>query len=379
MYSVFVSATYDYAAACVPRQLSRNTNYCTLTILSSQEAHIVISTIEESIYFTLPPGQVYKNEYYEDLHPIQGMESKAIRISSDTELQVLIYKTETSRHYNDMYQVPNHIRKNNTYFTSSHPGHSYCHTSYTKQFYLITSFCDATYIQIIQQDGTTYELDLPIFGTFVQRTTDRHDHLAMGTKITSNKPINVVSGNLCVYNLGGGTHDYPWAYVSSIPSVSLIGQQYIVPNIIHKDMNSAGYSLAVVATENDTIVESNGEFETLDEGETALFEYPLIDRSITVNCSRNCLVVQYSKLMHVTPSSTYVTGLFMHNVLLENDFSTSALYTTLDEYPTSYISLVVKGESPGDDLYLNGTPLGNLSWTPITGYSTAELAMPRGV
>ena len=182
---------------CVPHTLSTNTNYCTLTILSAQEANIVLSTAEETISFTLPPGQVYNKEYDENLHPIQSMKNKAIRISSDMELQILIYKTEFYTYYNDVYMVPNHIRQNNTYFTSSHPGFQYCDTSRTKQFYLVTSFYDDTFIQILQQDGTIYELDLP---TFAQSSTDKANHLAMGTKITSDKPINVVSGILCVTN-----------------------------------------------------------------------------------------------------------------------------------------------------------------------------------
>ena len=360
---------------CVPRQ-STDTNYCKLTILSAQEANINISTVQETISFTLSPGQVYEKDYDVDLHPTQGIENKAIRISSDTELQILIYKTEFFSYHNDVYMVPNHIRQNNTYFTSSHPGHTNCGSTRTKQFYLVTSFYDNTSIQVLQQDGTTFELDLPTFGTFVQRTTDSGDYLAMGTQITSDKPINVVSGKLCVYNQGGGGTNYRGTYISSMPPVESLGQQYIVPNIIHQTIDSAGYSIAVVATEDDTSVESNGDFETLHQGETALFEYPLIDRSIAVNCSRNCLVTQYSKHMYQSP---FDFGLFMQNILPENDFTTFALFTTLDVYPTSYISLVVTGESPGDDLYLNGTSLGYLNWTAINGYSTAELAIPSGV
>ena len=371
-----VSATYEYTAACVPHSGNSERNYCSITLLSSTQASVEISTVNETISFTLPPGQVYEKDYDEDLHPTQGMENKAIRISSDVELQILVYKSELDSYHSDVYMVPNHIRQNNTYFTSSHPGLSYCGTSYTKQFYLVTSFYDNTSIQILQQDGTTYEFSLPIFGTFVQSSTDPDDHLALGTEISSNKPINVVSGNLCLRNQGGGSASFVGTYVSSMPCVASLGQQYIVPNIIHEDMNSAGYSLTVVATEDDTTVDSNGDFESLDQGETALFEYPLTDKSITVNCSRNCLVTQYSKFLNEDP---FYFGLFMQNILPENDFTTSSLFNTLDVVPSSYVSLVVKGESPGDDLYLNGSSLGYLNWTSINGYSTAELAFPSGV
>ena len=69
----------------------------------------------------------------------------------------------------------------------------------------------------------------------------------------------------------------------------------------------------------------------------------------------------------------------MQPVLSDNEFSTSAYFTTLDVAPVSYLSLVVKGESPGDDLYLNGISLGYLDWVATNGYSTAELAIPLGL
>ena len=356
--------------------ISGATNYCQLTILSVTEANINIHTAEETISFTLPPGQVYKKDYGEDLHPTQGMENKAIRVSSDVELQVLIYKTESSRHQNDIFMVPNHIRENNTFFTSAYTGLIDCSSAYVKQFYLVTSFYNNTSVHIQQQDGTTYDLDLPTFGTFVQSTMDENDHLAMGTKITSNKLINIVSGKLCVRN-NAGSLSWIGTYASSMPSTDGLNQQYIAPNIIHEDMNAIGYSITVVATEDGTTVESDGEAETLDEGQTAIFEYPLIDKSIFINCSKNCLVTQYSK--HAYESSSAWSGPFMQTLLSENDFSTSHFFTTHDSYPISYLSLVVKGEAPGDDLYLNGTSLGYLSWNPIHGYSSAELAIPQGV
>ena len=118
---VLVSATYEYTAACVPKGYASDQNYCKLTIISANLANINISTAEETISFTLPPGQVYEKDYDYDLHPTQGMENKAIRIASDVEVQAIVYKTDSIHRYNDVYMVPNHIRENNVYFISSHP------------------------------------------------------------------------------------------------------------------------------------------------------------------------------------------------------------------------------------------------------------------
>ena len=349
-----------------------------LTILSSTEANIDVCTAEETISFTLPPGQVYKNEIYGDFDPIEGIQNQAIRIFSDVDVQVLIVKKEANDHYTDSYMVPNDVHESNTYFTSAHPGgiSSYCSSNYSQQFYHVASFYDNTTIHVEQQNGAIYDLDLPAFGTFLQSTTDHEYHLAMGTMITSNKPINVVSGTRCVIN-----NEQRWSrsgtYASSVPSLEFLGQEYIAPNIIYQYSYFAGYSITVVATEDDTIVESDEDAKILDQGETAIFEYPSIGRSIFVTCSKRCLVTQYSKVKDEGDSAH--SGHFMQNLLSETDFSTSHYFTTLDQDPVSYLSLVLKGEAPGDDLYLNGASLDYLNWNPIHGYSTAELAIFPGV
>ena len=266
-------------------------------------------------------------------------------------------------------------QENNRYFTTTYPyTASYC-VGYTHQFYLVTTFHNDTSLGIVQKDGTTYNVDLPEFGTFLQVTEDPNDHLADGTLITSNKPINVVSGNLCLANFVDifdvGT------YISNMPAVNSLGFEYVVPKIIHQDTSPPGYSVSVVATEDNTSVEIGGEIEILDQSKSVTFEYPLTDTSMFVNCSKPCLVVQYSKCMYI--SSTTRAGMFMQAVLSENELVTSSYFTTLEVYPLSYISLVVKGESPGDDLYLNGTSLGYLNWAASNGYSTAEMAIPLGV
>ena len=199
----------------------------------------------------------------------------------------------------------------------------------------------------------------------------------MGTVIISTKPINVVSGTTCVYNNEDWPNNKRGTYAASVPSSEFLSQKYVVPNIIQQYMDDVGCSITVVATDDGTIVESDGDSRTVDRGETAIFEYPVMDRSIFVTCSKNCLVTQYSKVM--SEGSSIWSGLFMQNLLSENDFSTSHFFTTLDMYPVSYLSLVLKGEAPGDDLYLNGASLDYLNWNPIHGYSTAELAIPEGV
>ena len=348
--------------------------------MSPEEATIEINTAEESVSFTLLPGQIYQREFDEILHPIQDVENKAIRIRSSNELQVLMYKSEcwaTDYVFNGAYMVAKQKEQNNLYFTAADPAIGYFCSSGNEiqQFYLITSFFYETSIHVVQKDGMAYSVDLPEFGTLFQKTTSGTDFWGIGTRIMSDKSINVVSGNLCVRKHADSLN-IVGTYISNIPPVYSLGQQYILPKIIHEDLIPPGYSVSVVATADNTTVNIEGEEEILDQGDSLTIDYHKIDQSVSVNCSEKCLVVQYS--LHSRPAERQA-GMFMMPMLPDHEFSIAAYFTTLDVYPTSYVSLVIKGESPGDDLYLNGTSLGYLNWTATIGYSTAELAIPRGV
>ena len=179
--------------------------------------------------------------------------------------------------------VPNQVRANITHFTSAYSDGEIgeCEIGHIHQFYLVTSFYDETSVSIVQQDGTSYELVLLTFGTYTQKTADYTNHLADGTHIVSNKPINVISGNLCGYNNLTGVPSGKGKYTSSVPDVQSLGQEDIVPNITGNPsaLATLGYAVHVIATEDNTIVASDGDVFLLDQGETALFEYPFMKRS----------------------------------------------------------------------------------------------------
>ena len=344
-----------------------------MIITSRYTASVAIHTSTSSSSFTLSPGEQYVSEFDDHFFPNIDVESKAIRITSDMSLQVLLYKYTSAAFHRDVYMVPSQMGSQNEYFTSAYfrSSATQCSIDRSKQFYLVSSFYDETWVNVTQQDGTVYEVELPEYGTFVRKTFESENRLAEGTKITASKPINVVSGNLCLANpadgVGGDT------YASNIPDTLSLGQEYIVPNIIGPTETSAGYSVSVLATEDQTIVQSDSQVHTLNQGESAILEYDYHNVSVFANCSKPCLVVQYSK------SITNFFGLFMQQILSEREFSTSSYFTTLDSHPVSYLSLVLTGESPGDNLYLNGTSLGYLGWRPINGYTTAEMVIPQGI
>ena len=75
---------------------------------------------------------------------------------------------------------------------------------------------DYTTITIQPQNGSSFEVALPDFGTFTSVSFDNTDPIASGTRITSDAPITVVSGNLCETN----SLDFG-VYLSSIPPITI--------------------------------------------------------------------------------------------------------------------------------------------------------------
>ena len=329
-------------------------------------ASVEIRTVNNHITMILPPGQVHLQDFG-NFNPTLGVESKAIRITSDVELQIVVYKSNSW--FSDAHKVPSVPSNSSIYFTTAYMGDGTiggCSSSSEKEFYLVTFFYDDTFISVIQQDGVTYEAQLRSYGTFIQTTTSPSNHIASGTMISSSKPINVISGNLCIQNNAG--YGVTGTCALNIPTVESLGKVYVLPRIISSDFLETGFSVSVVATTDNTTVESDGEVQFLNQGQTEIFDYPFLNRSIIVNCSEQCLVAQYSK----SQGRSRKYGLFMLPTLPDREFST---YFSSLEVHQSRLSLVVLGESPGDDLFLNGESLGYLNWTAINGYSTAEMTI----
>ena len=195
--------------------------------------------------------------------------------------------------------------------------------------------------------------------------------IADGTQIASNVPINVVSGNLCEDYTSSGQRS--GSLISSIPPVSNIAKEYIVPHLISQNIASPGFYLTVVAVDDNTMVEFDGETTILPfVGNSVTFDRDNAREWMYLNCSKNCLAAQFSLTV------IDVFGRIMMSLLPAENFYTWAFFTTLDIHSTSYISLVVEGEDPGSDILLNGDSLAYLNWTALHGFTTAETAIAQG-
>ena len=362
---------------CIPshRHLVSSANTCDMHVHCGQEpTNVTIATYIYTQLLTLQPGEVRKISFGKEMFPSAGAESKAVRLMSNAEIQVLIYKdsyndpVHPSNQYNGVYQVPSDRASGMLFFTIASDKQTCSLESAGNHFYLVSTFYDNTLIEVTYQNGLSFEVTLPAYGTFTEATFNYLDMLAGGTQISSNASINVVSGNLCE-SFGGSSG----SLISSIPPVANLANNYMVPHLIGSTALSPGFYLAVVAVEHDTVVEFDGETTTLPTaGSSVTFDRSNAREWMFVNCSNDCLAVQFSM---VEPQ---IFGRFMMSLLPSQNFYTWVFFTTLNISSLSYISLVVEGEAPGSGILLNGVPLGGLYWSTFQGYATTERAISQG-
>ena len=286
-------------------------------------------------------------------------------------VQVLVEKSDSfGSFFNDVYQALELELSGLEYFTQAYIPDISCSGSYYKQFFSVVSFFNDTIVEVASADGVQYEKNLGDFGTYTEMTTFSGDHLARGTRVQSSKPVNVISGNLCVINSASGDAEAD-TYLSSIVPNTALMNEYIIPSITTGSGEHPGYSVSVVAIENDTDVEFNRTLvQELRAGEAVTFEIPYSNKWSLVNCSITCSVVQFAKSIRGT------AGTFMTQIQPLQEFYTSAYFTTPDFHNT-YLSIVVEGtEDP--ELILNGIPVDDVTWGTVAGYRTGTITVTHG-
>ena len=365
-----IPGQYEYAATCLPTHIlnTPTASDCTIYIHTGQcAASVTVNTASSTETITLQSNEVHKVDFNASMFPVNGSESKAIRIESSAKVQVLVSKNADQ--FSDVYEVP-HSDSNALQFVTSGYNKGHCISPFlANQFYIVTTVYDDTTITIQPENDTSFHVVLPSFGTFTTVSFDETNFIASGTLIMSNAPITVISGVLCEWNPDGTYSGQDGSYISSIPPISNLADQYVIPSLRSQDPASPGFSLQVVATDSNTTVEFDGNVVELDSlGNSATFELDNRTDWMSLDCSKHCLVAQYTKPL----GAGHRYGMFMLSLLGANEFYLSSTFTTLDiQGSQSYISIVVEGKAPGTGILLNGDSLGDLDWGTIDNYATA--------
>ena len=330
----------------------------------------------------MAPGEILTQELDVTLmQPVNGAESKAIRIESDVEIQVMIYKIDNHRlnsDFVDAYDVSELQDAGEgemVHFTSSIDNTACTTRSYTSQFLVVVSFFDNTDVTLTLKNGTVFQATLSAFGTYSLKTGDATETVARGTRINSSAPVNVISGVGCDH-----TPESAATFISNIPQVDNLAQHYLVPYQLTDTSTIPDSNVQVLATEPDTDVSCQGALRYLEEpGDSTLCYQVRGTKWISVNCSKPCLVTQYTR------SEAFLDGSFMLLPLPSRYFYTSTLFTSVNITASqasvaSFINVAVEGEGdPSEDLLLNGNRMNWTEWDTLDGFSVGAMPIEPGL
>ena len=228
-----------------------------------------------------------------------GIENKAFRVNSTQDIRVVVSNFYTG---GDAYLAfPYGAADSNGNFTFMAAAHQpESSSNYGKSFFVVASGFDDTDVTIYgpSASGGWLFQETVTLSRLQTKVVDSKQNDITGSLITANKPISVVSG--MDYSRINGINGPDSMYLS-IPPIQFLSNRHIVPPIAGRD-SAAGYFVRVIsATEDNTIhiynnsgntwmdpiTKSGGQLEEVDVSNTS--------STLSINCSRPCLVVQYNK------------------------------------------------------------------------------------
>lgn len=179
-----------------------------------------------------------------------------------------------------------------------------------------------------------------------------------GTKIQSNNPIGVLSGNQCDKVI---SDDCDFS-VAMLPPVTKWGRKFVVPSINPTRV----MVLRVVPSENDVRIELLSNITDIIYPATSnTIEVRLLSLDVTiVYCSKPCLVVQFSAdtFMTLVPPIEQFSRQYILETPSLKSFSNYALITI----ETKYASGLRYNGNPVPGAFRTITDRQNISWTSIT-------------
>eukprot|EP00058_Branchiostoma_floridae_P010573 XP_002596061.1 hypothetical protein BRAFLDRAFT_118067 [Branchiostoma floridae] len=249
----------------------------------------------------------------------------------------------------------------------------------------IVGINDGTTVNIVPTQDVTFDGTAYTAGQTITVNLDRLRTLQVqsdadltGSKITSDKNVAVLSGNLFVVvgNGQSGTGDH---IVEMIPPVDTWGKEFVTVPLIKR---SAGDKFRVIAARDNTQVDVTSQnTQTLNAGE--FWEFGAAsDEYLHVLASEPVILMQYSK---TGDADNTATDPFMVMIPPLQQFAADYTFATtqLISDPASlthHLNIAIK-DSEKAGLRLNGNPLDpGVTWTPIPGtaWSGARLDIPDG-
>ena len=348
---------------------------CRLSISAANStAHVNITTIDDDLFLTLQPSEIYIMNFDEKYIPQNGTENKGVMISSSHEIHVFVEQLDLF--YDPPYRFDStqvlpqqKLTGPIDYFLSSYMNPtSACSLSYNIQFYTMAAEVQ-THIQIYEDMDVEIDLELQPYQTYTFVTTiaagDAY-YDSTGKLVRSSNPVNIVSGTLCARNPypGGG-------YAAFITGIQPTGSRHYVAPILG-NVRDTGYTLRIIARENNTQIQVEGEEYNRNQSDFIEIDFAAKTSISTINCDRDC------NAYIILRSYDQEVGSALTNIIASDKLYTSAYFATPDYDFQHYLSLVLEGESPYHDVILDGQSLADQDWESSDGFSYMWMEVSNG-
>ncbi|XP_078660357.1 IgGFc-binding protein-like isoform X3 [Branchiostoma floridae x Branchiostoma belcheri] len=249
----------------------------------------------------------------------------------------------------------------------------------------IVGVSDGTTVNIVPKQDVTFGGTAYTAGQTITVTLDRLQTLQVqsdadltGSKITSDKNVAVLSGNLFVVVGNGqtGTGDH---IVEMIPPVDTWGKEFVTVPLTKR---TAGDLFRVIAARDNTQVDVTGKTtHTLNAGDHWEFGGDS-DEYLHVVTTEPVLLMQYSKTGDADGTGTDPFMLMippLQQFAADYTFATTPLISSPDQM-THHMNIVIQ-DSEKAGLRLDGNPLdASVTWTAIPGttLSGTRIDIPDG-
>ncbi|CAH1261570.1 FCGBP [Branchiostoma lanceolatum] len=217
-------------------------------------------------------------------------------------------------------------------------------------------------------DGSVVRLVLNEFDAVQCRATDTSD--LTGTRITSDKPVSLMSGVKCAnvpYGVGACDH-----IVEQIPPVNTWGRHFVTVPLAGRH---GGDIFRIVSASDGTIVHATGHFpRLLDSGD--VWELDVSSNTYqSITSSQPVMVLQYCKGQGADEVDS---DPFMMYIPPTEQFAADYTFATVDASRsvfTNYVNIVIRTNESAGIIY-DGSPLPpSTAWTEIPGadFSATQL------
>ena len=354
-----------------------------LLLISDSDASVTIEW-PTGVTATVDVSRNVKTSYKIDgnMRVSGNIENKAFHVNSTKDIRIVVSNFNTG---GDAYLAFPYgtadSSGNFTFMAASHQPES--SSNYGKSFFVVASGFDDTDVTIYAPSATGgWNFQETVTLSRLQtKVVDSKQSDITGSLITANKPISVVSG--MDYSRINGINGPDSMYLS-VPPTQFLSNRHIVPPIAGRD-NAAGYFVRVISSADDNIIhiynnsgnawmdpilKSGGQLEEVDVSVTS--------STLSINCSRPCLVVQYNK-GGGAPGASDPFMLWIPSIdlftLTNTSFYTLRNLATSSNTFNNYIAMVTLNPD-GHDLFYDGNTIsGWETVAPWNDYKYTEFSV----